>query len=176
MLLQVQPKDYFADGYQVLWDYHQCFLYYISELKHVERRFYQQTIASDTNYQQKIQQMVMFLEDAMFQHHKDEELCLFPYLKQYSYLVDGMLAVLENDHRDLEQIWQELAAFLSSPSTIGENERFIKVSQTYRRWLEQHIARENDNFLPEVRSILLPEQWYEIGKKMEGLRHYQGIV
>ena len=100
-------------------------------------------------------------------HHRDEEQTLFPRLtRTSSRLMNPMIERLEEDHVEIEGVWDQLAPLLRQPGSIEDKAFFVKAAYRFAQLLRWHIEREEDNFLPEAEKFLSMEQRQLIGAEM----------
>lgn len=102
-----------------------------------------------------VKTLLAFLETEFPLHIGDEELALFPMLREHCLPednVDRILARLEDEHRDDEASVEMTTAILKesiSSQRIGENEK--RRLRLFAEHIRQHLALENGVLLPIAR-------------------------
>ncbi len=160
-----EPAPDFDDALAVLRGYHRVMLDLCDSLKELSRQVEFDKKGSDFNTITRT--VYHYFVVATELHHRDEEQALFPQLvSSSSTLMAPMMERLEEDHVEIEQVWNFLAPLLMSPETIDNSGNFCKAAHRFAQLLQWHIEREEDNFFPEVEKILSMEQRCAIGAEM----------
>jgi len=163
------PAKNFSNGLQVISDYHQDFLARGVELvklaKEIQKQGMTQALAN------QCMSMYSHYSHATLLHHKDEEEALFPLLADQSSLIIGMMERLIMDHEEIEESWAKLSSRLSHPESITNFDHFLHISIEFEKILRDHLTREDEDFGPQIKKILSPEQLVQAGEKMANLRH-----
>ncbi|HAC33481.1 MAG TPA: hypothetical protein DCF45_03065 [Gammaproteobacteria bacterium] len=163
------PAASFSDGLQVIRDYHDNLLATGERLLKLSFKISHKGV--DEAAALEAIDLHQHYTRANVLHHADEERCLFPPLLEQDLVLDGMIERLTLDHEEIEQWWDELAVFLSSPETIKDTDRLVEVAYQFERLQREHLTRENEDFLPRIEELLDPVQRSLIGQQMAGLRN-----
>jgi len=81
-----------------------------------------------------------------------------------------MIERLAMDHDEIEASWGELAPLLRHPEEIANPKRLSQVAHPFEKLLREHIVRENEDFFPNVETLLASDQRRDIGLDMARLR------
>lgn len=163
------PAKDFSNGLQVITAYHQDFLtrglQLIELAKQIQKQGMTQALAN------QCMNMYCHYSHATLLHHKDEEEALFPLLTEQSSLIIGMMERLIMDHEEIEESWAKLSSRLSHPENITNFDLFLHLTIEFEKILRDHLTREDEDFGPQIKKILSPEQLEQAGEKMANLRH-----
>ncbi len=85
-------------------------------------------------------------------------------------LIDGMLERLTLDHEEIEEEWEALASRLSQPEHIRDFGELQILARDFEKVLREHLTRENEDFLPQIKTLLMSEQLLQSGDIMQQLR------
>ena len=103
-------------------------------------------------------------------HHDDEELDLFPLLRDDATL-NTLLNRLQQEHRDLERHWARLAKQLDALLRHDYDRAAYRAAMTpFCAAYRQHIHAENDAILPWAEERLSEEQRMTLGQSMAARR------
>ncbi len=164
----IDPATDFSNGLQVLQVYHDDLLLHGEELLNLTERLSNHGM-NETSAYQCISSHCHYTYTCLL-HHQDEEKGLFPLIVNQSPLIDGMLERLTKDHEEIEEAWEALASWLSKPEHIKDFDKFKTVARDFEKVLREHLTRENEDFLPKVKTLLTPEQLLQAGEIMKQLR------
>ncbi len=164
----IDPATDFSNGLHVIHTYHDDMLEQGQRLLKLV----------DTLQQQGMSEMLAnqcidahcYYTHACLLHHQDEEKGLFPLIVNQSPLIDGMLERLTLDHEEIELAWETLASWLSQPEHINDFDQFKMVASDFEKVLREHLTRENEDFLPQIETLLTQEQQLQAGKLMKQIR------
>jgi hemerythrin-like domain-containing protein len=165
----IDPATDFSSGLQVITDYHQDFLARGAKLVELAETIKKQGMTEALAYQ--CMDMYCHYSHATILHHKDEEEALFPLLADNSSLIIGMIERLIMDHEEIEKSWSDLSSRLSHPENITNTDHFLHLTIEFEKILRDHLTREDEDFAPQIKKILSPEQMQLAGNKMSELRH-----
>jgi hemerythrin-like domain-containing protein len=115
-------------------------------------------------------QVMKYFSTSVHQHHQDEETDLFPLLRRQSLKLAELIHALGQEHRELDALWESIAADLRRPQDIGDHAAFAERVHTFCELNRRHIRRENMEFLPRAESILSHRQLRDIGAAMAARR------
>ncbi len=163
------PAKDFSNGLQVITDYHQDFLSRGLQLVDLAKEIQKQGMTQELANQ--CMEMYCHYSHATLLHHKDEEEALFPLLADQSSLIIGMMERLIMDHEEIEESWGKLSSRLSHPENITNSDHLVHLTTEFEKILRDHLTREDEDFGPQIKKILNPEQLEQAGKKMAKLRH-----
>lgn len=118
--------------------------------------------------------ILRYFDTAGQHHHQDEEVDLFPRLRQRAgdghEMLKGLLDTLLAQHQDMFSAWgllrEKLVSIAAGNETALPLGQVHAFSQLYRR----HIALENTSLLPLARSLLLPEDCSALSDAMVARR------
>ena len=110
-----------------------------------------------------------YFSSAGRQHHADEEQDLFPQLRTEPAL-STLLDALAREHAVMDTLWQRLEPLLAAPDTIRDLDAFARLAGEFNALYRKHIARENDELLPQAKQLLGAEQQRELGARMAARR------
>ena len=99
-------------------------------------------------------------------HHRDEEEDIFPQINRQSLKIAELIHVLKKEHKQLEALWETLSPDLKRLPAEGFSEKFTQAANDFCSLYQQHIERENMEFLPLVANSLSQQELTEIGKSM----------
>jgi len=99
-------------------------------------------------------------------HHRDEEEDLFPRLNRQSLKIAELVHVLKKEHEQLETLWGVLSPGLKRLPVEGFSEEFTRAADDFCSLYQQHIERENMEFLPLAANSLSQQELAEIGESM----------
>ena len=165
------PATDFSDGLKVLLAHHERFLVEGQRLVAFAATLAQQGL--DEAGAAEALRLAEWYENAMPLHHRDEERALFPRIVNRSFLIDGMIERLALDHDEIEASWGELAPLLRHPEQIANPKRLSQVVHPFEKLLREHIVRENEDFFPNLETILASDRRRDIGLDMTRLRGRQ---
>jgi len=126
---------------------------------------------ADEQARQAAESVMRYFDTAGRHHHEDEEQDVFPRVlsavpESRRDIARALVARLEKDHRGMEQAWRELRGVLERiargeavPLQVSDVGRF---SSLYA----EHIAVEEEQFLPLADSVLSAEVGEAIGQSM----------
>jgi len=169
-----EPVPGFDDAIAVLHGYHTVMLNLCSTLRGLAKQV--EFDSKESSFNTDAVNLYNYFMVATELHHRDEEKVLFPCLApSSSLLISPMMVRLEEDHEEIEQVWEFLAPLLDEPESIVHESTdrckdFVKASNRFAQLLQWHIEREEENFFPEVEKILSQKQLRTIGEKMAKLR------
>jgi hemerythrin-like domain-containing protein len=107
-------------------------------------------------------------------HHRDEEEDLFPRLNRQSLKIAELVHVLKKEHEQLETLWGTLSPNLKRLPAEGFSEGFTRAANDFCSLYQQHIERENMEFLPLAANSLSQQELAEIGESMAERRGVPG--
>ena len=162
------PATDFSDGLKVLLAYHERFLVEGQRLLTLAGILAQQGL--DEGGTAEALRLADWYENAMPLHHRDEERALFPRIVNRSFLIDGMIERLALDHDEIEALWSELAPLLRHPAEIANPKRLSQIAHPFEKLLREHIVRENEDFFPNLETLLAAEERRDIGQHMAEFR------
>ncbi|MDF1582430.1 MAG: hemerythrin domain-containing protein [Methyloprofundus sp.] len=165
------PVTDFNDGLMALKAYHEDFLERGKAL--LQLVFDLKMQGMNQAYANQCMSTYCHYEHANHLHHQDEERALFPLLVNRSALMDGMIERLLLDHEEIEKAWCLLAVQLKQPEAIKDFVRLQVLALEFEKLQREHLAREDEDFSPQVKAILSPEQRAQVGAKMAALRHLE---
>jgi iron-sulfur cluster repair protein YtfE (RIC family) len=165
------PATDFSDGLKLLLAYHERFLGEGQRLMAFAATLAQQGL--DEAGAAEALRLAEWYENAMPLHHRDEERALFPRIVNRSFLIDGMIERLALDHDEIEALWGELAPFLRHPEQIANPKRLSQVAHPFEKLLREHIVRENEDFFPNLETLLPSDRRRDIGLDMARFRGRQ---
>jgi hemerythrin-like domain-containing protein len=116
------------------------------------------------------QQVLRYFSSNAVTHHRDEEEDLFPRLNRQSMKLADLVHRLKQEHAELDRLWSEIATGLRRLAAAREEPAFREAVQAYCALLRDHIARENQEFLPLAASSLSRAALGEIGEAMAARR------
>jgi hemerythrin-like domain-containing protein len=127
----------------------------------------------DDEARKAIGNMVKYFSTSAVHHHQDEEQDLFPHLNRQSLKLADLVHRLKQDHKKLDQLWQDLLPGLKKPASLVEDSAFPYRVAAFCDAHRAHIALENGELLAMAQHILSQRQLEELGKAMarrRGLR------
>jgi hemerythrin-like domain-containing protein len=110
--------------------------------------------------------IVRYFTTSAVHHHEDEELDLFPLLNAQSLKLAEIIYTLKQDHQQLDQLWQQLAADLQQASTLADNPDFAEHVAQFCNAYREHIDLENRELLFMAQHSLSSNQLEDIGNSM----------
>jgi hemerythrin-like domain-containing protein len=120
-------------------------------------------------------QVMTYFSTSAHLHHQDEEIDLFPLLTRQSLKLADLVHSLRQEHRELDTLWDSIAADLKRLQDIPDHAVFAKRVHAFCELNRRHVRRENMEFLPRAESSLSSRQLQDIGAAMaarRGVRHY----
>jgi len=99
-------------------------------------------------------------------HHRDEEDDLFPRLNRQSLKIAELVHTLKKEHEQLETLWATLLPDLKRLPAEGFSKEFTRAADDFCSLYQQHIERENMEFLPLAANSLSQQELAEIGESM----------
>ena len=99
-------------------------------------------------------------------HHRDEEDDLFPRLNRQSLKIAELIHTLKNEHEQLKTLWATLSPELKQLPAEGFSKEFTRTANDFFSLYQQHIERENMEFLPLAANSLSQQELAEIGETM----------
>ena len=109
-----------------------------------------------------------YFNEAAPRHHEDEEVDLFPLLRERG-TDAATLAVLERieaEHLAMAALWRELDAVLARIS-VGERAALdATLVSRFAAAYDAHIEAEETVVLPALKRALLPADWTAVGRAM----------
>ncbi|MFW5443947.1 MAG: hemerythrin domain-containing protein [Methylococcaceae bacterium] len=169
----IDPATDFSSGLQVITDYHQDFLTRGVQLVELAKEIKKQGMTEQLANQ--CMAMYCHYSHATNLHHKDEEEALFPLLVDQSSLIIGMIERLIMDHEEIEESWAAISTRISKPELITNFDHFLHLTIGFEKILRDHLTREDEDFAPQIKKVLTPEQLKQAGEKMSEIRHLQAV-
>lgn len=136
-----------------------------------------QTQGCDDSARQAARDVLRYFDIAAPLHHQDEELHIFPALRERLAEDAPLLALvqrLEQDHREMDALWNtvvrvSLQALIdgSSPALSPEQKHALQV---FRERYEQHLALEDEVAYPAARQVVGVSEQQVMGKEMAARR------
>ena len=136
-----------------------------------------QTQGCDDSARQAARDVQRYFDIAAPLHHQDEELHIFPALRERLAEDAPLLALvqrLEQDHREMDALWNtqvrvSLQALIdgSSPALSPEQEHALQV---FRERYEQHLALEDEVAYPAARQVVGVSEQQVMGVEMAARR------
>lgn len=112
-----------------------------------------------------------YFSTAAAYHHQDEENDLFPMLIGINSDALALVESLENEHLELDGLWQKIETILLNPEMIANDENFEHHCHQFLSVNQEHIEKENEMLLPMAEQFLSPEQLTQLGKSMAARRN-----
>jgi hemerythrin-like domain-containing protein len=133
--------------------------------EHIERR------GVDEEAARAASGVVRFFEVAGSNHHRDEEVDLFPALERRvpggeRDLLCGLLTRLREDHRRLDIAWSHMKSALGEIAALRDARITPDEAREFFAAYERHIALEESELLPLARRILDVGQVARLGLAM----------
>lgn len=106
------------------------------------------------------EESLAFFSQAMYSHHSEEELDLFPAVRQSAVAgeerlsVEGLTEQLTHDHRALEKLWESLEPGLRKMAKGQDTTLDVLALQSMVDRYQAHARLEEQDFLPLAQSIL----------------------
>lgn len=106
------------------------------------------------------QTSLAFFKEALFNHHSEEEMDLFPAVRKSAQAgaerqkVDGLIEQLTNDHRALEKLWQSLEPALRQVAKGQDSKLDVLALESMVQRYQAHARLEEQAFLPLAQTIL----------------------
>lgn len=114
--------------------------------------------------------VMRYFSSAAQLHHDDEELDLFPLLRDDEAL-NALLNRLQQEHRELERHWAGLAKQLDALLRHDfDGEAYSAAMKPFCAAYRQHIRDENDTLLPRAGEWLSEGQRMALGRSMAARR------
>lgn len=106
-------------------------------------------------------------------HHPMEDLIYAHYLK-YRVVPDEVASRLSNEHKQLKKITKELDEMLEMIllDAIVSKEQFIEQLELFVSKQKQHLAYEENDVLPAIKSSLSPDDWVNLAQQW---KHHEYI-
>lgn len=118
--------------------------------------------------------VLRYFDGAAPLHHADEEHDLFPMLAGDP-AAARLIARLNDEHRQLEGLWQRLAAELRGLSGERGSPATLRAAVTpFCAAYRAHIERENAELLPRARALLTAPALERLGERMAARRSATG--
>ena len=103
-------------------------------------------------------------------HHQDEEIDLFPLLMRQSLKLADLVHGLKQQHRELDDLWEAIAADLKRMQDITDHAALAGRVRSFCELNRRHTRLENMELLPRAESILSSRQLKDIGAAMAARR------
>lgn len=125
---------------------------------------------ADTPAREAATAVLRYFDTAGENHHQDEEVDLFPALREHAgsrlLEVEALVAALLMEHDRMRHAWaQQLRPELVAV-TRGEAKLTPASTQAFVAMYRQHVARENSELMPLARALLGPDVLAELGRHM----------
>lgn len=117
---------------------------------------------------ESIQDFADFLEHALKTHFKQEEVALFPYLKQKMGEAYGPIDAMIDDHKQIDQAHATMMRELRKETP--DLDELCQAADTILDVLEPHIDKEEEVIQPMALRLLTPEQLKEVDEKAKEIR------
>ena len=136
-----------------------------------------QTQGCDDSARQAARDVQRYFDIAAPLHHQDEELHIFPALRERLAEDAPLLALvqrLEQDHRDMDAQWSTVvrgsleALSDGSSSTFSPEQRYAL--NAFRERYEQHLALEDEVAYPSARQVVGVSEQQVMGEEMAARR------
>ena len=110
-----------------------------------------------------------FIEDY---HEKLEEDFLFPRFIKANHLTE-LVTVLQQQHKAGRQITDQIISIGKMPvlEAPAERQKLTGLLSLFNRMYRPHEAREDTVLFPEMRKIISPEEYFELGESFEDMEH-----
>lgn len=129
---------------------------------------------ADSQAREAAAAVLRYFDTAGENHHQDEEVDLFPALRECAGArrpeVEDLLAVLLADHVRMRHAWTQQVRPQLEAVMRGEAALTTASTQAFVALYQQHIARENSELLPLARDLLGPDVQAELGRHMAARR------
>lgn len=129
---------------------------------------------ADTQAREAATAVLRYFDSAGENHHQDEEIDLFPALREHAGArlleVEALVAALLMEHDRMRQAWaQQLRPELMAV-TQGQAALSPAGTQAFVAMYRQHVERENSELMPLARDLLGPDLQAELGRRMAARR------
>jgi hemerythrin-like domain-containing protein len=131
--------------------------------EHVDRH------GADDEAQATASSIRRYFNEAAPRHHEDEEVDLFPLLRERCHDEPATIAALdrvEADHLVMAGLWRELDAVLArvaaGETTTPKNDAVTRFGAMY----DEHIRVEETVLLPALQRVVTAAEWQAIGRAM----------
>jgi hemerythrin-like domain-containing protein len=129
---------------------------------HVERH------GADEEAQMSAASIRRYFNEAAPRHHEDEEVDMFPLLRERTLDASTLAALdrVEADHLAMAGLWRQLDAVLVRISAGEPAALEPSIVSRFAAMYDQHIDIEETVLLPALRRALTPSQWNDVGRAM----------
>ncbi|MDX2218109.1 MAG: hemerythrin domain-containing protein [Burkholderiales bacterium] len=114
--------------------------------------------------------VLRYFDTAGENHHQDEEIDLFPALREHAGArlleVETLLAALLTEHERMRHAWAEQLRPELVAVTGGEAKLTPASTQAFVAMYRQHVSRENSGLMPLARDLLGADVLADIGRRM----------
>ena len=120
----------------------------------------------DSEARKSAERIIRYFSTSAELHHRDEEDDLFPRLNRQSLKIAELIHTLKNEHEQLKTLWATLSPELKQLPAEGFSKEFTRTANDFFSLYQQHIERENMEFLPLAANSLSQQELAEIGESM----------
>lgn len=125
---------------------------------------------ADEEAQQSAASIRRYFNEAAPRHHEDEEVDMFPLLRERSRATDpaviATLARVEAEHVEMAALWRELDAVLSRISAGNAAPLASELVKRFASSYDAHITAEETVLLPAMQRLLSAADWQAVGRAM----------
>ena len=137
-------------------------------------RVHLQSAGADEEAQMSAASIRRYFNEAAPRHHEDEEVDMFPLLRERCGSDDGavleVLERVERDHLEMAGVWRGLDASLARISLGADVALDEDAVAQFAAMYDQHIDAEETVLLPALRRFLRDADWSVIGRSMAARR------
>lgn len=146
----------------------------LDQLMHIAERLSEPSGERHAEALRVLEEVLRHFATAGVHHTDDEELTLFPMLREAPDSgLDELLEVLESDHDVLDTMHAELetlAARLQAGVSPEDVVALKTLASDLKVHYERHIRQEDQQILPKAQALLSPEQLERLGFEMRRRR------
>lgn len=135
-------------------------------------RAHLRTAGNDAQAQQAARDVMRYFDTAAPQHHRDEELHVFPVLLGLPDMVD-LVSRLQQDHMTMEARWVAVRSLLEeveSGARASFNEADDRVLDSFAALYAAHAEAEESKAFPMASATMEPERLREMSRDMKARR------
>lgn len=107
-----------------------------------------------------------YFSTAAKHHHADEEEDLFPLLSRQSQELVGVVDQLEQEHKELDALWTELAPLMTQPEHIDDVASLKTLAQRFATANRAHARKENEQLLDIAQHLFNSDALKRLGRRM----------
>ncbi|QIL81996.1 hemerythrin domain-containing protein [Diaphorobacter sp. HDW4A] len=143
----------------------------------VDLRVYLRANGCDDSVRQAARDVQRYFDIAAPLHHQDEELHVFPALKQRcadDAHLQSLVLQLQQDHEDMHRLWSDAVRNALAAIVSGAQDRFTESQESafdvFAQCYARHLKMEDEVAYPQARLVVSEDEQQTMGREMAARR------